>query len=181
MNENFQKCLKIVLHHEGIDPDKGKTGWVQHPKDNDGGATNYGITRYTYQDFKGRDVSIDEMKNMPYEDVEEIYKTRYWDRVRGDDISEKSVGLALSVFDWAVNSGTGRSAKGLQKACGANPDGAIGPKTLKLALAQNMQMMIKEMYEIREKFYRGLSKYETFGRGWSRRNEEVYEEALKLN
>ena len=74
MSSEFKKCLKIVLHHEGIDPDRGKTGGVQHPQDNDGGATNYGITKYTYEAFKGRPVSIQEMKDMPYEDVEEIYE-----------------------------------------------------------------------------------------------------------
>jgi len=183
MNENFQKCLKIVLHHEGIDPDKGKTGWVQHPQDNDGGATNYGITRITYADFldkKTEEVSIQEMKDMPYDDVEEIYKNRYWDRIKGDQISEKSLGLALCAFDFAVNAGVRRSAKTLQKACGANPDGKIGPKTLTLALSQSPEHMMKQMHGIRQSFYESLSKFSVFGKGWTRRNKEVLNEAIGL-
>ena len=33
---NFEKCLEIILHHEG--------GYVNHPKDQ-GGETNLGVTK----------------------------------------------------------------------------------------------------------------------------------------
>ena len=41
---NFNKCLKIVLHHEG--------GYVNHPKD-PGGETNLGVTKRVYQEHGG--------------------------------------------------------------------------------------------------------------------------------
>ena len=184
MSKNFQKCLKIVLHHEGIDPDSGKTGWVQHPSDNDGGATNYGITRITYADFvekETNEVSIEEMRNMPYSDVELIYKHRYWDRIKGTKIAKKSLGMALFCFDFSVNAGTRRGAKTLQRACGASPDGIIGKKTLAVALRQDPDYIIRRMHEIRQAFYESLeSKFKVFGKGWTRRNKEVLETAQSL-
>ena len=42
MENNFVKCLELVLEHEG--------GFVDHPKD-PGGATNKGVTLKTYKEF----------------------------------------------------------------------------------------------------------------------------------
>ena len=73
------------------------------------------------------------------EDVEEIYEDRYWDKVRGDDLCQMhgNSSVALSLFDWDVNSGPPHSSKAFQKIIGANPDGKIGPKTLALAKDQS--------------------------------------------
>ena len=77
MADLFEDCMMLMLHHEGMDLERGKTGFVMDPHDNDGGATNFGITKITYQEFKGREVTIDEMKNMPFSDVQQIYKEKY--------------------------------------------------------------------------------------------------------
>ena len=44
-------------------------------------------------------------ENLTDADVAPIYKTNYWNRIRGDDLPS---GLDFAAFDWAVNSGTGR-------------------------------------------------------------------------
>ena len=36
MNDNFEKCFKMLLKHEG--------GFINHPED-PGGATNLGVTK----------------------------------------------------------------------------------------------------------------------------------------
>ena len=68
-----------------------------------------------------------EMKALTPEDVKPVYKKLYADKVRFDDLP---AGLDWAVLDWAVNSGTGRAAKALQKILNAKQIGAIGPKTL---------------------------------------------------
>jgi lysozyme family protein len=168
MKENFDKCLEMLLHHEG--------GFVNHP-DDPGGMTNLGVTKAVYDDFIGRESTEDEMRALTPADVAPIYKKKYWDKVRGDDLPS---GLDWAVFDWGVNSGTGRSAKALQKIIGAKADGAIGPKTLAQLSEHDPEDVVREMYKVRQDFYEGLRTFATFGRGWSRRNTETLAQSLEL-
>tara|TARA_R100001480_G_scaffold50935_1_gene64281 strand:+ start:54 stop:566 length:513 start_codon:yes stop_codon:yes gene_type:complete len=164
MKDNFDECLKMLLHHEG--------GYVNHPKD-PGGETNLGVTKRVYEKWGG----TKDMKDLTVEDVAPIYKKEYWDRCKCDDLES---GVDWAVFDWAVNSGTGRSAKAIQKICGATQDGAIGPKTLALIGTQNTQYVIEEFGKIRQQFYESLKTFDTFGKGWTRRNKETTEKALEM-
>ena len=169
MESNFFKSLEMVLKHEG--------GFVDHPED-PGGATNKGITHKTYADFLGRPLEdVSELKNIPDEHVEKIYKTGYWDRVKADELPS---GVDFCTFDWAVNSGSGRAAKALQKAVQATPDGAVGPMTLAAVKDADAEEIIKAIAKEREEFYRSLRTFETFGKGWLRRNEETRDFALEM-
>ena len=159
MKESFLQGLNMVLEHEG--------GYVDHPKD-PGGRTNMGITQKTYQSFVGRIVTEEEMKTMPRSHAAEIYKSMYWDEVRGDDLP---AGVDICVFDWSVNSGVNRACRELQKAAGAYPDGILGPKSMKAIESSKSEDLIHKICEAREAFYRGLSIFDTFGRGWLRRND----------
>ena len=164
MKDNFDECLKMLLHHEG--------GYVNHPSD-PGGETNLGVTKKVYQEWGG----TKDMKALTVEDVAPIYKKNYWDRCKCDDLES---GVDWAVFDWAVNSGTGRAAKAIQKICGAAQDGAIGPKTLALIGKQNTQYVVEEFGKIRQDFYESLKTFDTFGKGWTRRNKETTEKALEM-
>ena len=117
------------------------------------------------------------MKDLTVEDVAPIYKKNYWDRCKCDDLES---GVDWVVFDGAVNSGTGRSAKAIQKICGAAQDGAIGPKTLALISKQNTEYVIEEFGKIRQDFYESLKTFDTFGKGWTRRNKETTAKALEM-
>jgi lysozyme family protein len=166
--ENFEKCLETILHHEG--------GYVNHPKD-PGGETNLGVTKRVWEEWGG----TKDMKDLTPEDVAPLYKKNYWDRVKGDDLPS---GLDLAVFDWAVNSGTGRAAKKLQAMIGTVADGGIGPNTLRILGEYVDEHGIEETIEnyknVRQEFYESLSTFETFGRGWTRRNEETAELAKQM-
>ena len=164
MKDNFDECLKMLLHHEG--------GYVNHPKD-PGGETNLGVTKRVYEKWGG----TKDMKDLTVEDVAPIYKKEYWDRCKCDDLES---GVDWAVFDWAVNSGTGRAAKAIQKICGAAQDGAIGPKTLALIGKQDTQYVVEEFGKIRQDFYESLKTFDTFGKGWTRRNKETTEKALEM-
>ena len=168
MKENFDKCLEMLLHHEG--------GFVDHPKD-PGGMTNLGVTRKVYEKWVGRKVTEQEMRDLTPDDVAPIYKKNYWDKVRGDDLPS---GVDWVAFDWAVNSGTGRPAKAIQRCIGAIQDGAIGPKTLALVSEKDPEHIIQYVTTTRQRFYERLKTFETFGRGWTRRNSETQEIALEM-
>ena len=166
--KNFDKCFDMLLTHEG--------GFVNHPED-PAGATNLGVTKGTMQQYLGRHVSMGEMKALTPEDVKPIYKKLYADKVRFDDLPS---GLDWAVLDWAVNSGTGRAAKALQKLVGAKQDGAIGPKTLQAVMNYDPAELIDKLHDTRQKFYENLSHFKTFGKGWTRRNEETREQAKEM-
>lgn len=167
-SQNWIKCLETILHHEG--------GYVNHPKD-PGGETNLGVTKRVYEDFGG----TKDMKELTREDVEPIYKKNYWDRVKGDHLP---AGLDLCVFDFGVNAGTGRAAKFLQKMIGTTPDGGIGPMTLKslesYVATNGIENTIKRYQAGRQAYYESLSTFATFGRGWTRRNQETTKLALTM-
>ena len=168
MEDNFEKALKVVLHHEG--------GWSDH-KDDLGGATMKGVTLKTYSDWLKRPATKDELRNISDEDLQEIYRRLYWDRVAGDRLP---FGVDLCVFDMAVNAGPGRAIKILQAIVGSTPDGGIGPQTLAAVAKQNPLSLIKQYSEARRVFYKSLGAYITFGKGWLRRVDEVESEAYKL-
>lgn len=169
MDYNFKKCLDTILAHEG--------GFVDHPED-PGGATNKGITLQTYNDFLGREATVEELKNIPDEHVETIYKKEYWDKISGDDLP---CGVDLAVFDWAVNSGFIRPAKVFQELIGAKVDGYIGPKTLEqVGEPETHFNIILNLCKKRQDFYTSLSTFDTFGKGWTRRTEETRERSIEL-
>tara|TARA_Y100000004_G_C8954346_1_gene430098 strand:+ start:54 stop:578 length:525 start_codon:yes stop_codon:yes gene_type:complete len=169
MLENFVTSLETVLKHEG--------GYVDHPKD-PGGRTNMGITQAVYEKYLNRTVTEEEMKNIKIGDVRIIYKENYWDKVKGDDLPS---GVDFCVFDWAVNSGVSRASKALQKIIGAKADGVIGPNTLKAVESADSEVIIQQLTEAREDFYKRLSTFDTFGKGWLSRNEKTAMLSLELN
>ena len=168
MKDNFEQSLKMILHHEG--------GYVNHPSD-PGGRTNLGVTQAVYESWVDRPVTKDEMRSLTVEDVTPIYRRNYWDRVKGDDLPS---GVDFAVMDLAVNGGTGRGAKMLQKVVGVTQDGGIGPQTLGAVGRMDPVDIIEQYAAEREAFYLRLKTFDTFGRGWLRRNEETRLAALKM-
>jgi lysozyme family protein len=168
MKSNFEECMARLLAHEG--------GYVWHAED-PGGETNFGVTRAVYEQYVGRQVMDGEMEGLTHDDVYPIYKENYWDRVRGDDLPS---GVDWAVFDFCVNSGVSRSAKALQRIVGVEQDGGIGPMTLQAIAEMEPADIIEQMHHMRDGFYRSLSTFDTFGRGWIRRNDETKEQALAL-
>ena len=168
MKQNYDQCLKIILHHEG--------GYVNHPED-PGGETNLGVTKRVYEEHGG----TKDMKDLTVEDVAPIYKKGYWDKMKGDDLPS---GLDLCVFDFGVNAGPGRAAKFLQKMIGTTVDGGIGPMTLAKVNehvdSNGLEESIKQYQSARQEYYESLSTFGTFGKGWTRRVDETTELALDL-
>jgi len=166
---NYAVCLDRLLEHEG--------GYVNHP-DDPGGRTNKGITQRVYEKYLERSVTKQEIKDIPIEHVSDIYRENYWNRVSANDLPS---GVDFCMFDWAVNSGIRRPSRALQKTVGAKMDGKIGPKTIGLVFECDPEAIIEEIYAVREVFYHNLPRFDVFGNGWIRRNEETREFSLHLN
>lgn len=168
MKENFVPSLKKVLEHEG--------GFVNHPQD-PGGMTNLGVTKRVWEEWVGHPVDEKEMRSLTPEKIGPMYKKRYWDAIQGDELP---AGVDYVVFDFAVNGGPGRATKILQSAIGAAPDGKIGPLTMAALRKANPQEVITNFTVEREKFYKSLPTFATFGKGWLRRTDESKISALTM-
>jgi lysozyme family protein len=166
--ENFEKCLKNVLLSEG--------GFVNDSRDN-GGMTNLGVTIRVWELWVGHPVSEKEMRNLTPLMVSPLYKRKYWDACRADELVS---GLDYCVFDVAVNSGVGRAVKLLQQSVGATPDGSFGSITFGLVKQVDPTTLIERYCARRMEFLESLKSFPVFGRGWSRRVAEVKEVALRM-
>ena len=162
--QNYKQIQSWVGVYEG--------GYVNHPRD-PGGATNRGITQVTYNGFRRRHGRARQsVRRLTDAEHDFIYRTQYWNRVRGDDLPS---GVDLGVYDWGVKSGPARSIKALQRAVSAKADGVMGPKTLGLVKhycsGRGAASLVTAICARRMKFLRRLDIWPDFGDGWTRRVE----------
>lgn len=170
MRKNFEPSLKEVLRQEG--------GYVDHPSD-PGGATMKGITIGTYREYKRNPyITKEQLKAIPDSEVTDIYRSRYWNPLRCDDMPD---GVDFLLFDFGVNAGVGRSAKMLQQILKVAQDGIIGPKTVEAAKSMDKDKLIIEFSEAKEAFYKSLKTFPVFGKGWLKRVAESAETAKSLS
>ena len=167
-SERFDRCLAQILHHEG--------GEADHPKD-PGGATMKGVTLAVFRTFKGNpNASKAELRAISDADLGAIYHRNYWLAASCDKLP---AGVDLMTFDLAVNSGPARARRYLQEAVGAEPDGQIGPLTLARVMALPPAELVTRISARRDKFFRSLPTFATFGKGWMRRLKEVTTKSLE--
>jgi lysozyme family protein len=168
MKDNWDKSFELMLASEG--------GFANHPSD-PGGMTNLGVTKATWENWVGRQSDESEMRGLTPDKVEPLYKKKYWDAVRGDELP---IGLDYLVFDFAVNAGAGRAIKTLQTALGVTADGGFGPITLKEVQTVEPANLIERFSKAKETFYQSLTQFPTFGKGWLNRVAKVKINAFSM-
>jgi len=176
MQSNWDKSFDMMLDSEGgFQDDINDSG--NHLSDGRRGCTNLGVTQSAWEEYVGHKVSTQDMRNLTPAVVEPFYRRKYWDVCRCNDLP---TGVDYLVFDFAVNSGVGRSAKTLQSAVGTTPDGAIGPITLAAVTAYNNPKTLINLFSIaKEEYYRSLNN-PIYERGWLNRAEIVRQHAMEM-
>lgn len=176
MFHNYDEALDLVLDHEG--------GFVNHPKD-PGGATNKGVTQRVYDAYR-RSIKqgTRSVRHITSDEVETIYRRQYWDRVEGDKLPS---GVDYAVFDYAINSGTDRAEKEIQRVVGVTADGQIGMVTLDAINKFDPADLIEKLCDRRLAFMKRIRHrqtkellWKTFGKGWGRRVAGVRKHALAM-
>lgn len=171
----FPDALAVVLEREG--------GYVHDP-DDPGGETNHGVTARVYARWrKRRGLPARSVRLIQPAEVAAIYDAEYWDPVQGDELLRLGFGVALVVFDFAVNAGVGRAIRLLQRTVGVLEDGAFGPATLRALEAVAPDAFVAGYSRGRESFYERLAAVRPplrkFLRGWLKRVAIVEHEALR--
>lgn len=183
-SENISACLAVSLRWEG--------GWADVAAD-PGGPTMKGITIGVYAGFTGETVRRDargkhirdahfealkaRLRNITDAEVLEIYRRNYWVLVRGDELPR---GVDLAVFDFCLNAGPGQAVRSLQRVLGVNIDGHLGPATMGAVMRCDPGALIRVYMAERRRFYRALSTFPTFGKGWLRRADGVEAAAIEM-
>ncbi|MFP1634073.1 glycoside hydrolase family 108 protein [Zhengella sp. ZM62] len=167
-DRNFARALPLVLKHEG--------GYVDHPND-PGGATNKGVTLATFRRYVKADGTKADLRAITDKQVATVYYRHYWSAVNAQALP---AGLDYAVFDFAVNSGPSRAAQFLQRVLGVTVDGRVGPKTIEAAEKADARATIKALCEMRLAWLKRLKHWPTFGRGWTRRVNDVERDALAM-
>lgn len=126
--QGFEIAMRKLAPIEG--------GYTNDPQDS-GGETNHGITVAVARAFGYAGL----MAAMTLDAAQAIYRARYWDALRLDDVYAVSPPVALELFDSAVNCGSGMAARWLQRCLNVfnnqgalypdvGVDGAMGPMTM---------------------------------------------------
>ena len=162
--DRFEKIFDYLMKVEG---------GYSNDKNDRGGKTKYGIIEEEARDFG----YTGDMQDLTKELAKNIYLKKYYLGNKLDKVINDKV--ALSICDWAVNSG----GKGIKKAqivankFGANLviDGIVGNKTLEAINAIDPEAFLKEYHEMQRTFYKNLaakdSTQEDFLKGWLNRVE----------
>lgn len=159
---NFDACLTRLLRHEG--------GYTDHPAD-PGGPTNYGITIHDYRRYVKANATAVDIRAMPLAHAKAIYRQKYWNALRCDDLP---AGVDYAVFDYGVNSGTGRIGKVLRRVLRL-PDttSAVTDDVIAAARGKDPSDLCNAICDERIAFLKRLHTWPVFGKGWERRVAEV--------
>lgn len=156
MKSTWPIALKHVLKYEG--------GYVNHPLD-PGGATNFGIIQRTYDAWNKKHFKpLQDVRHISQEEVASIYQTEYWIPVGCEDLP---AGFDMCVFDAAVNCGVGRARGWIIRVDTDLQQWKPQPKIL-------------EYMRIRKEYYRKRPHFQTFGKGWFNRCDQVQALCLSL-
>jgi lysozyme family protein len=165
---SYDEALRRLLAHEG--------GYSNHPSD-PGGPTRWGITIGDYRKYVNPSATADDVRAMPLASAKRIYRERYWNAMRCDELP---AGVDECVFDYAVNSGTSRAAKVLQRSLGGTVSGRVDETTLRLAVKAEPCGLINAICDERLRFLQSLRTWPVFRTGWGRRVRDVRAAALAL-
>ncbi|MDA3883000.1 MAG: hypothetical protein PF481_06925 [Bacteroidales bacterium] len=170
---DYTLAYNHVLVNEG--------GYVNDP-DDPGGETYKGVTRKYFPKWEGW-TNVDLLKQKSsfpknldgdselQEMIKSFYEGNFWDRVKGDDITDQDI--ATSIFDFAVNAGAKTSASLAQMVVGATADGIIGPKSIAAINGYNQELFIAKFTLAKISRYihivKNRSKSRKYFYGWVRR------------
>lgn len=147
-------------------------------KGDPGKGTAWGVIQSTYDVYRGsHKLPHQSVSLMTPAEREDIYRSGFW-------TPGLPAGVDLMVFDFAVTSGAGRSREFLQEELGFaddDVDGVVGPMTLAaVSKVPSTRTLVAKLGAKQEAFYKSLSTWSLFGRGWTNRETARTAAAMKM-
>lgn len=163
MKQNQKRALELIGVAEG--------GYVNDPDDN-GGATNHGVTQRTFDAWRrNRGLHTESVRNLKKSEARKIFVQQYFKPISFNRLPS---GLDYCIGDFSIHSGPAKAARYLQAALGGfghsiKIDGVIGENTLDAVAKTNTIDLIIKVCQMRMDF---LSHHEDFWKyknGWTNR------------
>jgi len=173
---SFAQGLAFTLPTEG--------GFVDNPND-DGGATDHGITQHVYDGYRAvKGLPIQSVSLISDQEVDDIYEKIYW--IPGH-AGELSLALGVCHFDWCVNHGVKGAIMTLQQVLGFDTtkvDGVFGPATRTALEGKADKDLVTAYTQARAEWYRAFvarkPQEAEFLDGWIARDFRLQSYALGL-
>lgn len=139
-----------------------------------GGYTQTGLTLDTFRKFKSN-ASVEDLKNVSYQDWLVCMKRFFWDKISGDSIKSQSVANAIMDFFW--NSGY-NGTKTVQNVLGVKADGIIGKNSVAAINSRDPYDLWAHIQSARYDYFHSRvksnpEKYKKYLAGWLNRLEAL--------
>jgi len=175
----YKHIVPFILQWEGgLSKAKSDRASANPVPDNSGNHTNKGVTWNTWQKFAGylgyRSLtdSIKGFYKMSPENWGVIFKTGYWDVIKGDEI--RSQGLADSLADWAWLSGANTAIRKLQEFLKIPVTMRMDAKTLDTVNnLVNPSTFLASFSDYKKKWFTSLPNQSANYKGWANRQDAL--------
>jgi lysozyme family protein len=180
LDADYQQIIPFIRKAEGgLSKAKTDTASKNPVPDGSGYHTNKGVTWTTLQSFQqklGIKTTAELVKvfyAMPDNVWFTIFKTGYWDPIKGDQI--KSQAFADILVDWAYAAGPGRAIQKTQQFFNLPVTYKMDDATLKaINSITNEADTIKKFADYKKNWYLTLPNQEANYKGWANRLDNLY-------
>lgn len=124
-------------------------------------GTKYGISAATYPDL--------DIKNLTIPKAKALYLRDWWEAIGADTMDGA---IVYQIWGFAVNASIETAKRKIQAAVRVADDGKIGPITLKAINKMSVSDVLLRFTAQKIRYYKSLSKWPKFGKGWMERVAE---------
>ncbi len=164
----------------GLSKAKSDTASAFPVPDGSGYHTNKGVTWKTFVSLApklGYTATPKLFYDMPDEVWSKIFKSSYWDIVRGDEI--KSQAIADTLVDFAWGAGPGRAVTQLQRYLKVRASGHMDDGTLRVLNQADETSVHDGFSAYKQNWYLSLPNQQANYAGWKRRLTDLYNVTLQ--
>lgn len=158
----FDDAFALLVNHE--------KGFQNDPRDRGNwtsGVIGLGTLKGTKYGISAMAYPSEDIANLTLERAAFLCKRDYWGPAGCDVVP---AGMRFDLLDTAYHSGIAAAVKLLQNACGAVPDGVLGPRTLQALQSMDPERLLARFNGWRlDRLNDNPTLWATYGRGWAQR------------